>query len=177
MITSPSPPTSALSSPQTLHADSTAPSYPSTLHSSLSLHSSNREDQYGEEDIGVSSHNSIRFYGQVEDLEPRVSPQTHDPCRFSPILAVPKATNVSKLASPELGEHVKDDTEVRLQPLRNVNYLSYDWKEEDVWSSWKHIISKRNMYSNSARLENGLWGTWTKSKNKLKTVSPEQINW
>lgn len=79
--------------------------------------------------------------------------------------------------SPDPGEHVKDDTEVRLQPSRYVDYLSHDWKVEDAWSSWKHIVSKRNAYSNSARLENASWRTWTKSKNKLKTVSPESVNW
>ena len=175
MITSPSTPSSALSSPQTLHADSTAFSYSSTLTSCLSLHSSNREEEDSEKEIGFSSYAGVRFYGQVEDLEPQVSPQTDDPRTVSPILAVPRATNVSRLASPDPGEYVKDDTEVRLGPSRYVDYFWHDWKEEDVWSSWKHIVSKRNAYSNSARLKNGLWRTWTKSKNQLKTVSPESI--
>ncbi|KAH8744469.1 hypothetical protein BGZ57DRAFT_977426 [Hyaloscypha finlandica] len=33
---------------------------------------------------------------------------------------------------------------VRDQPSRYVDYLSYDWEEEDIWSSRKHLLSKRN---------------------------------
>jgi hypothetical protein len=55
--------------------------------------------------------------------------------------------------------------------------LSHNWKEEDIWSSWKHIVSAKGQYNNSARLENASWRTWIKAKNKLKTVSPETLNW
>ncbi|CAK7232790.1 protein phosphatase regulator [Sporothrix bragantina] len=75
-------------------------------------------------------------------------------------------------------EHVaEDDTAVRAMPSRHVDYLSHNWKEEDIWESWKYIVSRRGDYSNSARLENASWRTWMKSKNKLKTVSPETLNW
>lgn len=84
---------------------------------------------------------------------------------------------MSRPDSPDLVEHAEDDTAVRTQPSRHVDYLSHNWKEEDIWSSWKLIVSKRKAYNNSARLENASWRTWTKSKNKLKTVSPETLNW
>jgi hypothetical protein len=61
---------------------------------------------------------------------------------------------VLTLESPDLVEYVEDDIVVRTQPLRNVDYLSYNWKEEDIWSLWKHVVLKRRAYSNSARLEN-----------------------
>ncbi|CAK7269416.1 protein phosphatase regulator [Sporothrix epigloea] len=78
----------------------------------------------------------------------------------------------------EVFEHVaEDDTAVRAIPSRHVDYLSHNWKEEDIWESWKYIVSRRGDYSNSARLENASWRTWVKSKNKLKTVSPETLNW
>ena len=57
---------------------------------------------------------------------------------------------------------------MQIRPLRNVDYLSHDWKEEDIWTSWKHIISERKVYNDSARLENASWRAWMKSKNKLK---------
>jgi len=85
--------------------------------------------------------------------------------------------NVQKPASRDPAEHIKDDTKVRLQLLKYVDYLSHNWRVGDVWLSWKHIVSKRNAYGNSARLENASWRTWTKSKNKLKTVPPESLNW
>ncbi|KAH8650247.1 hypothetical protein BGZ60DRAFT_437031 [Tricladium varicosporioides] len=89
-------------------------------------------------------------------------------------------TNNSRPDSPVPAEYVegaKDDAMVRDQPLRYIDYLSHDWKEEDIWSSWKHIVSKRNAYSNSTRLENALWRTWAKSQYRLKTVPPETLNW
>ncbi|OAA64446.1 protein phosphatase type 1 complex subunit hex2 [Niveomyces insectorum RCEF 264] len=75
-------------------------------------------------------------------------------------------------------DHVaEDDTAIRARPSRHVDYLSHNWKEEEIWESWKYIVSRRGDYTNSARLENASWRTWMKSKNKLKTVSPETLNW
>lgn len=72
---------------------------------------------------------------------------------------------------------VSDDTAVRNEPSRQVNYLSHDWKEEDIWASWKHISSRRKVYGERSRLENASWRTWAKQKYRLKTVSPETLNW
>jgi hypothetical protein len=177
MICPPSTLSSARSPPQTLSADSTAALSSSTPASCLSPHSSSREDQDSEDKFGFPSPDDVRSHGQVEGLAPEVGPRIDDPSTVSPIIPVPRPMNVQRLVSRGPGEHVKDDTEVRLQPLKYVDYLSHDWKGGDVWLSWKHIVSKRNAYSNSARLENALWRAWTKSKNKLKTVSPESLNW
>ncbi|KAF3938529.1 hypothetical protein ABW19_dt0207546 [Dactylella cylindrospora] len=70
-----------------------------------------------------------------------------------------------------------DDIVVRAEPSRHVDYLSHNWKEEDIWASWRYMIGKRKVYDNAARLENASWRTWMKAKNKLKTVSPEKLNW
>ena len=70
-----------------------------------------------------------------------------------------------------------DDTSVRIEPSRHVDYLSHDWREEDIWSSWRHIVSKRRIYGERSRLENASWRTWAKSKYGLRTVSPETLNW
>ncbi|CZT11439.1 related to negative regulator of glucose-repressible genes [Rhynchosporium agropyri] len=169
---------SAPSSPQTLTADSVAPSYPSTPASSLSL-DNNCDDQEVEDQILFPSYDDVGYYDhqvEAEDLEPPASPHTGDSYTVSPT-SNSTSTNVSRPESPEQFEHAEDDTAVRIQPTRHVDYLSHNWKEEDIWSSWKHIVSKRKAYGNSARLENASWRTWTKSKNKLKTVSPETLNW
>jgi hypothetical protein len=74
-------------------------------------------------------------------------------------------------------ERPEDDTAVRVQPSRHVDYLSHDWKEEELWASWKHIVSRREIYSNSARLENASWRAWEKKRRNLKTTSPETVRW
>ncbi|KAI9746009.1 MAG: hypothetical protein M1818_000690 [Claussenomyces sp. TS43310] len=172
-----SPLSSAPSSPRTIQTDSSAPSFTSTPASSLSLDTNCDEVEEEEDQILFPTYDDVRYYGQVEDLEPPASPRgTGDSYTVSPT-SNSSSTNASRPGSPELAEHAEDDTAVRTQPSRHVDYLSHSWKEEDIWSSWKHIVSKRGAYSNSARLENASWRTWTKSKNKLKTVSPETLNW
>ncbi|RKL10085.1 hypothetical protein BFJ70_g16582 [Fusarium oxysporum] len=82
--------------------------------------------------------------------------------------------------SQELGEfheRAEDDTAINAQSWGNVDYLSHDWKEEDIWSSWKYITSRGGEHPDSARLENACWRTWIKYKNNLKTVSPKTLNW
>lgn len=174
------PNSSAASSPRTLHADSTAPSFSSTPASSLSL-DANADDgsddlEKGDEPISFPSYDDVGFYEQVEDLEPPVSPQNGDSYTASST-SNSTSTTVSRPISPDAVEHAEDDSAVRSQPSRHVDYLSHNWKEEDIWSSWKLIVSKRKAYNNSARLENASWRTWAKSKNRLKTVSPETLNW
>lgn len=170
-----SPLSSAASSPRTIHADSVAPSFQSTPASSISL-DPGCEDSEDEDQIVFPSYDDVGYYGQVEDLEPPASPRGNgESYTVSPTSNT--ASDDSRSASPELIEHAEDDTAIRSQPSRHVDYLSHNWREEDIWSSWQHIVSRRGTYSNSARLENASWRTWIKSKNKLKTVSPETLNW
>ena len=58
-----------------------------------------------------------------------------------------------------------------------VDYLSHQWAEEDVWRSWRSMTRHKFEISNGLRLENASWRTWWKQRNKLKTVSPETLNW
>ena len=58
-----------------------------------------------------------------------------------------------------------------------VDYLSHQWAEEDVWRSWRNMTRHKFEISNGVRLENASWRTWWKQRNKLKTVSPETLNW
>lgn len=70
-----------------------------------------------------------------------------------------------------------DDTAAHEEPTRQVDYLSHEWKEEDICVSWRHIVSNRKTYGERSRLENASWRTWIKSKYRLKTVQPERLNW
>ncbi|KAF8317761.1 uncharacterized protein EI90DRAFT_3084903 [Cantharellus anzutake] len=60
----------------------------------------------------------------------------------------------------------------------NVDYLSHNWEEEaDVWASWRYTTKNKNDIAHGVRLENASWRTWWKQRNRLKTVSPETLNW
>ncbi|CAH7686912.1 hypothetical protein PPACK8108_LOCUS21623 [Phakopsora pachyrhizi] len=71
-----------------------------------------------------------------------------------------------------------DDNDVQTRlPSRCVDYLSHDWDESDVWTSWKAMTRHKNELANGVRLENASWRTWAKQRSNLKTISPETLNW
>ncbi|KII91806.1 hypothetical protein PLICRDRAFT_51930 [Plicaturopsis crispa FD-325 SS-3] len=72
---------------------------------------------------------------------------------------------------------IPDDSAVSTQPQGQVDYLSHDWQEEDVWRSWRNMTRQKNEIANGMRLENASWRTWWKQRNHLKTVTPETLNW
>lgn len=85
------------------------------------------------------------------------------------------STNTS--STPEPLPVSEDDSAIKAEPTRHVDYLSHDWREEDIWSSWRHITTNRKTYGQRSRLENASWRTWAKAKYRLRTVSPETLNW
>jgi hypothetical protein len=165
----------APSSSRAFHANSTGHLYDSTPTSNVLLNA-NQEDQGDKDQIDFPSYQDVGYYSQIKDLEPSTSLRIGDTYTVS-ITSKSTSANVSRHGSLDPVEHTVDDTSVRTRPLRHVDYLSHSWKEEDIWSSWKHIVSQRKAYDNSARLENASWRTWAKLRNKLKTVSPESLNW
>ncbi|KAH9203304.1 hypothetical protein DL95DRAFT_504868 [Leptodontidium sp. 2 PMI_412] len=171
-------------------AHSTASSYPRrpqadcwgpSLHTSSTFYSpadTKCGDGEGSQ-VVLPSYNDAGYYKKTLDLEPPTSPWTNDTCTVS-LASDSTPTNNSRPDSPVpagRAERAEDDTMVWVRPSRYVDYLSHDWREEDIWSSWKHIASKGKLYGNSTRLENASWRTWTKSKYRLKAVSPETLNW
>ncbi|KAN0063712.1 protein phosphatase regulator [Thecaphora frezii] len=71
-----------------------------------------------------------------------------------------------------------DDAQIESKmPSICVDYLSHDWTDEDVWSSWKAMTKQKDKIANGVRLENASWRTWAKQRGKLKTISPETLNW
>lgn len=71
-----------------------------------------------------------------------------------------------------------DDAQIETHtPQICVDYLSHEWKDEDVWNSWKAMTKRKKEIANGLRLENASWRTWAKQRGKLKTVSPETLNW
>lgn len=108
------------------------------------------------------------------DLDPSPSLYGSESCTST------SSSTISPPNSPESDQPLYialDDNTIRHEPSRHVDYLSHNWKEEDIWSSWRYMVGKRNVYQNSARLENASWRTWAKAKYNLKTLSPEKLNW
>ncbi|KUI54049.1 hypothetical protein VP1G_01324 [Cytospora mali] len=174
-----STPSTAPSSPRTLQASTAGLSCSSTPASNLSFSTDSEgpgesllHDLGDENDIFFPAYNVYNDESTPEELEPPPSPKASS----SP--GTGTSTSTSNPRTPDVYEPgAVDDTAVGIQPTRHVDYLSHDWKEEDIWSSWKHIVSNREEFGNSARLENASWRTWMKAKNHLKTVSPETLNW
>jgi hypothetical protein len=77
----------------------------------------------------------------------------------------------------EIVERAEDDTAVIPTPEKHVDYLSHDWSEEDIWSTWKYLKSTRQVYKNSERLVNASWRMWMKERHQLPETEPMSINW
>lgn len=170
-------PSSAPSSPQPSQPQfSNQPSYTSTPSSSLSL---DEECSLDNEDIHFPSYSS-----EISTASSLPTKLSHSPEASSSEVPTPSTSVVSCPSPPKkpptrtgASGPAGDDIDLKEVPTRHVDYLSHNWKEEDIWSSWRHIVAKRKFYSNSTRLENASWRTWAKSRNRLKTVSPETLNW
>lgn len=168
-----SDPSSAPSSPRITHVESTDLSYVSTPASNLSIASD--YDEAPEDHFVLPPYEQEKIFNRpdfptLEDIdsddEPTASPDQ-------------PSEDTSRPDTPEkpVTGTAEDDTAVASKPSRQVDYLSHNWAEEDIWTSWRYIVSKRGEFSNSARLENASWRTWMKAKNNLKTISPESLNW
>ena len=166
------PPISSLdSSPRASSLDlSKTSSYTPTLMSSgLSLEASLRS----RDDLDFPNYDSLSFSHSDEGYDS--SHRRNEEDSEAPEISTSTSTTMddSPLATPT----IVDDTAIKQEPSRHVDYLSHNWREEDIWSSWRHIVSQRKYYGPKSRLENASWRTWAKSKYRLRTVSPEKLNW
>ncbi|KAG8733993.1 hypothetical protein FRC11_013831 [Ceratobasidium sp. 423] len=94
--------------------------------------------------------------------------------QYIPGSSVTISASLSALAQ----QPVVDDAHVVSNiPRVCVDYLSHNWQEEDVWKSWRNMTRHKHEIANGVRLENASWRTWWKQRNKLRTVSPETLNW
>ncbi|KAE8441294.1 hypothetical protein EG329_005524 [Mollisiaceae sp. DMI_Dod_QoI] len=106
--------------------------------------------------------------------------------------ALPDLEPLSRTVSRgEIHVGARDDFALNIQPFRNVNYLTHDWCEEDIPSTWRYVVSRRadwaetatrrksiwKPFNNIPRYENALWRSWAQRRLQLKTVSPDAINW
>ncbi|KAA8642340.1 GATA-like domain-containing protein [Aspergillus tanneri] len=99
---------------------------------------------------------------------------------------VPEESEAPNKASSELEvstqrfnipDQVVDDCLIEDEPSRHVDYLSHEWKEADIWASWRYMAARKKAFDKGVRLENALWRTWAKLKFNLGIVSPKTLNW
>jgi hypothetical protein len=103
-----------------------------------------------------------------------VSEESNEEPNASPDLLGTSSAD-SSFSTPQIS--AADDSLVDEEPSRHVDYLSHEWKEEDIWASWRYVVAHREVYENSVRLENASWRTWTKLRHNLGTISPDSLNW
>lgn len=168
---------SAPSSPRASHINlSQSSSFRSTPASSLSLDTKFEEDEDEDEEITFPSYaesDGPTYIDNLENYSSDISPTSQN----KPSSPVTSEVTSPTASTPDQLPMAEDDTSIRPEPSQHVDYLSHDWQEEDIWASWRHIVSKRNVYGQRSRLENASWRTWAKSKYKLRTISPETLNW
>jgi hypothetical protein len=156
-------------------SSSQASSLKSTPDSSFSLRLDSDAEDSDDEGIVFPSYGTGGRHRRDDEEVPPSSPITSGGPAVSP--AEHTEANSASTSPPDLPLHSEDDTAVRVEPSRHVDYLSYEWREEDIWSSWRHIVEHRKVYGERSRLENASWRTWAKNQFSLKTVSPETLNW
>lgn len=159
-----SPPPSSLNISSDLSFKSIQPS-----HGSLLEDDSNDED----DEIDLPNYGGFQFAPQDEGYDSSQRQSEDD----SEAPEISTTTDTTQSDSPLPTPTVHDDTAIEQEPTRHVDYLSHDWREEDIWASWRHIVSQRRVYGQKSRLENASWRTWAKSKYRLRTISPETLNW
>ncbi|EPE26352.1 hypothetical protein GLAREA_02264 [Glarea lozoyensis ATCC 20868] len=130
----------------------------------------------------VSTHTSISHHGSEGyfDEHSDFLPQYESPTSFRKHMLAPKGVIDPKSAQPdqiEKIERAEDDTAIIAPPSKHVDYLSHDWCEEDIWSTWKYLKSTRQVYKNSERLANASWRMWMKERHQLPETEPLAINW
>lgn len=164
---------SAPSSPQYLHSMFSAQqSYNSTPASSLSL---DHDDMDDEEEDDDDDDMVFPSYDQPSQRKP--SPACDPNANIQSGLESSRSVTPSGDEAADLSSTVNDDHAVEPEPTRHVDYLSHEWREEDIWSSWRYIVARRKTINNSVRLENAAWRTWMKAKYSLRTITPESLNW
>ena len=170
------------------HSEHSESSRASSLHSesSSSLSLDTRLDESSSEDDGLTFpdygkgqrglSNMVDSCHHTDSPSIKIIGEQLPP--FDPLTAAEGTLSAdTPLTTPDPVAVSEDDTAVRKEPSHHVDYLSYEWREEDIWSSWRHIVEHRSVYGERSRLENASWRTWAKSQFKLKTVSPETLNW
>ena len=72
---------------------------------------------------------------------------------------------------------VFDDSSFTHDAKQNVDYLSLEWEEEDIWYTRRYIRRGRNQLKNYRRLENALWRAWKMKELRLPYFPSRLLQW
>lgn len=158
-----SSPSTAPSSPQLTYS-SRRDSCASTPASSLSL---DRDSDEEDDDMAFPAFEASIAISKTIDATPALIQSGLSSDVPSPSAEDPPVSNGS----------IQDDQAIEQEPTRHVDYLSHEWKEEEIWKSWSYVSHRRGSLANGTRLENASWRSWMKAKHRLRTISPETLNW
>ena len=174
---------SAPSSPQLSPSEYLySPSYLSTSSSDVSPGEAQKLDQ---EDLIFPDYIHREPYDTVKlsELVPSIETILSEELNVLDSAAIPSL--LPSLVYPDIlagRPRIRDDILIMNEPSTQVDYLAHNWKEPDIWLTWRHIRSLRVPSSQktdgyNTRLGNACWRSWAKLKNKLKTCSAETLNW
>lgn len=146
-------------------------SNPSSLQSTPLTSGLSLDDERGPsgDDIDFPNYDGLRYTHDPPD-DVSADDNTDAP-------EISTTTDTTRSDSPLPTTPVADDTAIKQEPSQHVDYLSHNWREEDIWASWRNIVSQRRVYGQKSRLENASWRTWAKFKYDLPTISPDSLNW
>ncbi|EGG12251.1 uncharacterized protein MELLADRAFT_59235 [Melampsora larici-populina 98AG31] len=162
VVTGPLPtPSINISSPNQSHSSNSTPRNPvpvtSTMLPSASSHQSSNV-------VHSNNNNSSTSHSSASTVVPQYPYNVSMPPFAGALLPYERAP-------------MPDDNDVQTRlPSICVDYLSHNWDEKDVWTSWKAMTRHKHEMANGVRLENASWRTWAKQRSNLKTISPETLN-
>ncbi|EPY49640.1 protein phosphatase regulatory subunit Reg1 [Schizosaccharomyces cryophilus OY26] len=149
-----------------------------SLHSSSPVHNDQHQESKHSLPIAFDHKNPTNISNDQIFLSSSCPTQhgfpSHSRDSLKDIQPDPDLSSLPKVQLMLLGA---DDSEIKKNALTQVDYLSHDWKETDIWASWREITKSKNNYENGLRLENASWRSWIKYKYHLPTISPETLNW
>jgi hypothetical protein len=153
-----------------LSSSSRTSSMHSTPSSSVSLDA--KSDESSSEDDGLSFPN----YSSARQYKKGVTKGV-TPIDVASLKPASSSMRPGALPSPSPTEGFSSDTPMTTPDPMPMSEDDTAVRKEDIWSSWRHIVEHRSVYGERSRLENASWRTWAKAQFKLKTVSPETLNW
>jgi hypothetical protein len=70
-----------------------------------------------------------------------------------------------------------DDLLVEDEVSHNVDYLSFYWEPEDLWSTRRYLRRRKTQLERYWRLENAIWRSWAKQDRRLQCSPAKSIQW
>lgn len=125
---------------------------------------------------------NFKAHSQLLDEDFTLFPSYEEPlrrdARTEKIALINDAFSSDQLSDETMPQETFDDTYLLYPPTRHVDYLTHDWSEEDISTSWRKVVADRQGPSDlQPRLENASWRMWAKTRSNLQTVSAGSINW